>query len=739
MRQVTMMVTQVMTVLLILTPPLAAFDARQMIGQTYQEVEPGRGTGALSMGLPAVGGRLSPPLAPAFTSLLQRYRKGWNPKRPDTDRLFPARPQSGLSGGLSPLFQGANPSPRNRNTPLGGGAMCDGGGVVCVEGRYRTADGSCNNVHGHPAWGMARTPQERMLPPVYQDGEFWCPPCIRMNGELWCPPCIRVVSCGVSMYQNGRDSPRARGVRGQPLPTAREISQVLHTGDNQHTESASLTHLFTMWGQFLDHDITHTPVARDADGSKLDCCNQPLLYPERDLYWLTPSELRNPHKIRTSNPNCFPISIQPGRDRYFNQSCMNFVRSKPFAPTPTCRSRTREQGNTQTSFIDASQVYGPSLGDQFALRTRQHGYMKSAGNDLLPKNSTTMCTRHEGEFCFGSGDPRVNEHPMLSSMHVVFHRLHNGLASRLALLNPHWGDETLFQEARKIMGAIMQHVTFAEYLPLVLGGREMSRYNLTLHGAAPHVYRPHVNPGIFNAFSTAAFRFGHSMVNSKNSFGYQKLNLRDTFFHPHFVQHGQGEGLNMVLNGLIRDPSQGGDLHMNLDLTDHLFQNSAGKSLDLASLNVQRGRDHGLAPHNEFRQLCGLPSLRDAVSIGKFADVPFLRVYRALQDVDLFTGGLAEGPVEGGVVGPTFACILATQFHNLKFGDRFWYQNTNHAGAFTPAQIQTIEGLGLADLLCAATTLGAVQINPFVKASFGNPVRDCSSLPPLDLSAWQEI
>lgn len=107
-----------------------------------------------------------------------------------------------------------------------------------------------------------------------------------------------------------------------------------------------------------------------------------------------------------------------------------------------------------------------------------------------------------------------------------------------------------------------------------------------------------------------------------------QLNLRDMFFHPYFVQYENGAGLTMVLNGLIRDHSQSRDRFMNKDLTDHLFQTKDGRSLDLASLNIQRGRDHGLPSFNAFRKACGLPSLKDIVKAGKLSDVPFSRVYR---------------------------------------------------------------------------------------------------------------
>ena len=52
----------------------------------------------------------------------------------------------------------------------------------------------------------------------------------------------------------------------------------------------------------------------------------------------------------------------------------------------------------------------------------------------------------------------------------------------------------------------------------------------------------------------------------------------------------------------------------------------------------------------------------------------------------MFAGGISEASVPGGVVGPTFGCILADEFRVLKDGDRFWHENNNHVG-FTPGMI----------------------------------------------------
>lgn len=53
----------------------------------------------------------------------------------------------------------------------------------------------------------------------------------------------------------------------------------------------------------------------------------------------------------------------------------------------------------------------------------------------------------------------------------------------------------------------------------------------------------------------------------------------------------------------------------------------------------------------------------------------FSLLSRDPQKIDLFVGGVLEKKLEGSVLGPTFANIIGMQFHDLKYGDRLWYEN----------------------------------------------------------------
>jgi len=79
-----------------------------------------------------------------------------------------------------------------------------------------------------------------------------------------------------------------------------------------------------------------------------------------------------------------------------------------------------------------------------------------------------------------AGDSRVNEQSVLAVLHTLWVREHNRIESILHRLNPHWLGQQLYQETRRIVSALVQHITYAEFLPAVLGTDVIDKYGLRL-------------------------------------------------------------------------------------------------------------------------------------------------------------------------------------------------------------------------------------------------------------------
>ncbi|KAF2346440.1 hypothetical protein FHG87_022804, partial [Trinorchestia longiramus] len=391
----------------------------------------------------------------------------------------------------------------------------------------------------------------------------------------------------------------------------------------------------------------------------------------------------------SQHPDCLPITI-PASDSFYalwNQTCMEFLRSSP-APRPNCGLGPRDQINQVTAFLDASNVYGSDDHEMAQLRLWEAGMLRYKPvrfrKPLLPALDGFVdgeCRENSRNLhCFHAGDLRVNEQPGLASLHTVWLREHNRIVTELAVVNPHWNDDRLFFEARKIVAATMQKITYGEWLPTVLGPTVMKVFRLPLqrHGYY-RGYKPTVNPTITNSVASAAFRFGHSLVQhalprcdkTGRRFPFT-IRLHQELMNPSNI-HNFGS-VDRLMLGMAFEHSQSRDVYMTDELTQRLFQMPSNHfGLDLASINIQRGRDHGLPAYNVWREQCGLHKfanwgqllqVMDDDTVGRLA-----AVYSDVNDIDLFTGGLAEKPVIYGLVGPTFACILGQQFLNLRRGE----------------------------------------------------------------------
>uniref|UniRef100_A0A0P5PNQ9 Chorion peroxidase n=1 Tax=Daphnia magna TaxID=35525 RepID=A0A0P5PNQ9_9CRUS len=567
---------------------------------------------------------------------------------------------------------------------------------------YRTYDASCNNID-YPNWGRSNSPLERILPPQYADG-------------IWAP----------------REWPG--------LPTVDSVSRIVQDIDYPDNQ---LTITVMHWGQMIAHDVTHVPTFRTLNNSAIQCCTG-------DGKYLSPER---------THPLCFPIDVAHDNEFYgqFGVTCHDFVRSV-IAPREDCKFGYADQLNQNTAYLDASVIYGSTEKVARSLREYAGGRMRVTiiGGDyvILPvdPNRKDCITDEYGGECFVGGDQRVNQYTGLTVLHIVWVRLHNKYANQLSLINPSWDDERLYQETKKIITALVQHITYNEYLPSVLGPNLMGEYGLLpLTTGYTYTYDPAVKAQVTNEFATAAFRYGHSLIRNYNELWLDdtyanyggELYLKDWYNNPKVLFDP------IVFNALIRHSITGTAQNFDENVVDavhnYLFKSPYQSwGLDLIAANLWRGRDHGIPGYNFYLEACGskrAATFDDLLPIMRPAIVEKIKyLYKSVDDVDLFIGVLGEWAIKGGIVGPVTSCIMADQFARLKDGDRFFYEHGGQSHSFTPAQLDSIRSMSLARVLCETSdTVDWITPNVFWTPSPMNPWVPCygKDIPRLNLNLWK--
>lgn len=473
-------------------------------------------------------------------------------------------------------------------------------------------------------------------------------------------------------YDDGISSPA-----GADRPSPRVISNTFSASpEDGIVNDRDFTAMVYAWGQFLDHDI-------DLTGSANPKESLPVIVPAGDE-WFDPNS--------TGEMTIF------------------FSRSQYDPATGASTGDPREQVNAITAFIDGSQIYGVDSERAAALREFVGGRMKVSENDFMPLNTEGFenandAHRVDDAQLFLAGDVRANENPELSSLHILFIREHNRIADEAAQRHPDWTDEELYQFARQVVIAELQKITYDEFLPSILGENAMPDYR---------GYQADVNPGITNEFSTAAFRFGHSMLGNDIEFLdndgeeiFEAMELRDSFFNPVVLYETD---IDPLLKYLASDNAQEIDPIVVDDVRNFLFGEPGQGGFDLASLNIQRGRDHGLADYNTVREAYGLERITsfDQITSDPALQAKLASTYGSVDNIDLWIGGLAEDHLPDSSMGETFTAILVDQFVRLRAGDRFWYQYS------LPSRlVQQIENTTLADIIRRNTGITKLQENVF--------------------------
>ncbi|MEM7212864.1 MAG: peroxidase family protein [Pseudomonadota bacterium] len=464
-------------------------------------------------------------------------------------------------------------------------------------------------------------------------------------------------------YADGLSSP----VDGR---SAVDLAMNMFNQDASAPDPEGLSAMFIFWGQFIDHDLD---LSRSNSGEFLQ----------------------------------IPGMMMPLERSAFDET--------------TGIDGPREQVNEITAQMDASMFYGSSDHREGDVRSFSGGRLTvsedpTSDRGLLPLASADQ--EMDGNTdpdnpVFLAGDIRANENNSLTSLHTLFVREHNHWADRLGSENPEWTDEQIFQAARSIVEVEIQNITYRDWLPNMIGGA---------FNAADAALLDPSNGAISTEFSTAAFRFGHTMVPNEverlnedgTSIG--ALSVQEQFFNPKPIME---DGIAELLRGNAATHAEAFDTQV-VDGLNALAPAGPGlvAGFSLPVFNIMRGRDHGLSSWLDTRAAVVGDLDPAAIDLSDFALVTsntavqaqLAAAYGTVDQIDLWVGGLAEDAIPGTQMGVTFTAILADQFSRTRSADATFGQLDP---LVDPSIAEEVAGTSLTDIIQRNSSVEVVQQDVF--------------------------
>lgn len=224
-------------------------------------------------------------------------------------------------------------------------------------------------------------------------------------------------------YSDGRVLPRT-SVGSHALPAADYIVDELQKSIDQRVQHPHITAMLPAWGQMLAYDLSEiAPLT-----TSIRCC-------KNNGKHTTPEEI----------DQCY---VRAG------PNCLEYKRSVPSIEHGECEFKYRNQLNVASGFIDGSGLYGGTEKEIQSLRTFRMG-----------KVDIRAC-------------PRCTEQGAVGALHTLLLKEHNRIAAILSDKNPTWSDTVLFLEARRTVVAEIQHITYKEFLPIILGQQITNKESL---------------------------------------------------------------------------------------------------------------------------------------------------------------------------------------------------------------------------------------------------------------------
>lgn len=275
-----------------------------------------------------------------------------------------------------------------------------------------------------------------------------------------------------------------------------------------------------------------------------------------------------------------------------------------------------------------------------------------------------------------TGDGRGNENIGLTAVHHVFHSEHNRMVEQikgivLATNDPafiaewvlpgsniadgvqdiEWNGERLFQAAKIPTEMQYQHLVFEEFARTVQPAVDVfADFNAA------------IDPSILAEFAHVVYRFGHSMLTETldrydasfnvvgdadpTTDGQQQIGLIAAFLNPlEFV--ASGADADTAAGAIVRGMTRQRGNEIDEFVTEALRNNLVGLPLDLAAINIARGRETGVpslnAARREFFAGSGDSQVRPYTSWADFAlslknEASIINFIAAYGTHDLVTG-----------------------------------------------------------------------------------------------------
>lgn len=568
------------------------------------------------------------------------------------------------------------------------------------DGFVRDASGVGNNI-ANPTWGAANNPFIRLTDAYYEDG--------------------------VSQ------------IRETQL-TAREISDIVSNQDNDNdgveesiVNSFGGSSLLTFFGQYFDHGLGF--VAKGNPGSvAIGSSSFPISAPRSNIIEGTGTEAGNPAQYENHTSPYVDQNQTYGSHNAITDLLRKWEAGGDGAPTQSAYLLTGETDASGNPLLPTlahiRENYRIMTGGE-ELTAEDIADYDGTGHplliDFIPAFTGTpprLDLDAIGHY-FVTGDGRANENVMLSSIHTIWARNHNFWVDELReATGGSWTEQEYFEAARIMNVAEYQRVVFTEFAAAIAGplGDDDDGVFDPEHGFEE--YDAAVDASISVEFAQAVYRFGHSMLNETVSYvdangELQEMSLVDAFLQPQTLVD---KGIDGLLAGAIQTQHQA----IDVDVVNALRNQLVGRPLDLAALNIFRGRDMGVAPLNIMRaqlfEATGNQRLRpyedweDFQARNDLTDAFMAQLKAAYPDgidtMDAWVGGLAEKPVYG-QLGSTFGFIFREQMDRLQHGDRFYYLEILDDSIFQE-NAQTFS-----DLIMRNTGLTNLPENAFGDISFG--------------------